>query len=130
MMEKNLRIKLTKKILIQFLKKEKALGIMYVYGYSRYGSIINGNNIIRINNAINAIGNTFSKKAIKEQLKSIIGCLYQPSCLIFPIKMENTLDGLYTIYLNWCNYIDENWTEIYESYKKLNTIHKKKRNGR
>lgn len=128
-MEKNLRIKLTKKILIQFLKKEKALGIMYVYGYSRYGSIV-GNNIIRINNAINTIGYTFSKKAIKEKLKSIIGCLYQPSCLIFPIKMENTLNVLYTIYLNWCNYIDENWTEIYESYKKLNTIHEKKRNGR
>ena len=44
--------------------------------------------------------------------------------------MENTLNVLYTIYLNWCNYIDENWTEIYESYKKLNTIHEKKRNGR
>jgi hypothetical protein len=129
MMEKDLRIKLTKKILIQFLKKEKALGIMYVYGYSRHGSHI-GYNIIRINNAINTIGNTFSEEAIKTKLKSIIGGLYTPNDLIFPIKMENTLDGLYTIYLNWCNYIDENWTEIYESYKKLNTIHKKKRNGR
>jgi len=129
MMEKDLRIKLTKKILIQFLKKEKAVGIMYVYGYSRYGSIV-GNNIIRINNAINTIGNTISKNKIKEKLKSIIGGLYTPNDLIFPIKMKNTLDGLYTIYLNWCNYIDENWTEIYESYKKLNTIHKKKRNGR
>ena len=129
MMEKDLRIKLTKKILIKFLKKEKALGIMYVYGYSRYGSIV-GNNIIRINNAINTIGNTFSEEAIKAKLKSIIGGLYTPSDLIFPIKMKNTLDGLYTIYLNWCDYIDKNWTEIYESYKKLNTIHKKKRNGR
>ena len=87
-------------------------------------------NIIRINNAINTIGNTFSEEAIKAKLKSIIGGLYTPNDLIFPIKMGNTLDGLYTIYLNWCNYIDENWTEIYESYKKLNTIHKKKRNGR
>lgn len=129
MMEKDLRIKLTKKILIQFLKKEKALGIMYVYGYSRFGSII-GNNIIRINITINTIGYTFSEKAIKEKLKSIIGALYTPNDLIFPIKMKNTSDGLYTIYLNWCDYIDKNWTEIYESYKKLNTIHKKKRNGR
>lgn len=129
MMENNPRIKLTKKILIQFLKKEKALGIMYVYGYSRYGSHV-GYNIIRINNAINTIGNTFSEEAIKAELKSIIGVLYTPNDLIFPIKMENTLDGLYTVYLNWCDYINKNWTEIYESYKKLNTIHKKKRNGR
>jgi len=129
MIEKNLKIKLTKKILIQFLKKEKALGIMYVYGYSKYGSNV-GYNIIRINNTINTIGNTISKIKIKERLKSIIGGLYTPNDLIFPIKMKATLDGLYTIYLKWCNYIDENWTEIYESYKKLNTIHKKKRNGR
>jgi len=130
MMKKNLRIKLTKKILIQFLKKEKALGIMYVYGYSKCGLLVDNNNIIRINITINSIGNTFSEKAIKKTLKSIIGGLYTPSDLIFPIKMEKTLDGLYTIYLNWCKYIDENWTEIYESYKKLNTIHEKKRNGR
>jgi hypothetical protein len=129
MMEKNLKIKLTKKILVQFLKKEKALGIMYVYGYSRCGSNI-GYNIIRINNAINTIGNTFSEKVFPEELKSIIGALYAPNCLIFPIKMENTFNGLHTIYLNWCNYINKNWTEIYESYKKLNTIHKKKCYGR
>jgi hypothetical protein len=125
MIENDLRIKLTKKIFIQFLKKEKALGIMYVYGYSRYGSHV-GYNIIRINNTINTIGNTFSEEAIKAKLKSIIGGLYTPNDLIFPIKMESTLDGLYTTYLNWCNYINKNWTEIYESYKKLNTIHKKK----
>jgi hypothetical protein len=125
MIENDLRIKLTKKIFIQFLKKEKALGIMYVYGYSRYGSHV-GYNIVRINNAINTIGNTFSEEAIKAKLKSIIGGLYTPNDLIFPIKMESTLDGLYTTYLNWCNYINKNWTEIYESYKKLNTIHKKK----
>jgi hypothetical protein len=125
-MEKNLKIKLTKKILIQFLKKEKALGIMYVYGYSKCGSLVSYN-IMRINITINSIENTFSEGAIKEKLKSIIGGLYTPNDLIFPIKMKkNTLDGLYTIYLNWCNYINKNWTEIYESYKKLNTIHKKK----
>ena len=122
MMENNLRIKLTKKILIQFLKKEKALGIMYVYGYSRISSIV-GNNIMRFNIIINSIENTFSEWEIKEKLKSIIGGLYTPTDLIFSIKMKNTSDGLYTIYLNWCNYINKNWAEIYESYKKLNTIH-------
>lgn len=126
MMEKNLKIKLTKKILIQFLKKEKALGIMYVYGYSKCGSLCSSlvsYNIMKINITINSIENTFSEGAIKEKLKSIIGGLYTPNDLIFPIKMKNTSDGLYTIYLNWCNYINKNWTEIYESYKKLNTIH-------
>lgn len=111
------RIELTKKIFATFLKKEKVMGKMFIYAYSKYGSYYQYDMKL-ITETFKETQKIHSEQALKITLKSIIGKLYEPKDLIF--KIDDT-ETLYNIYKKWCKFIENEWTEIYKLYEMSDT---------
>ena len=107
------RIELSKKIFVTFLKKEKVMGKMFIYAYSKFGTSYQYN-IKSITKTFEETQKIYSEQALKETLKSVIGKLYTPINLIFKVDDNQ---ALYKIYKKWCEFIENEWTEIYKLYK-------------
>ena len=101
-------------ILRDFLMKRNKYGTFKFYEISEYNR---HNNIKIIRNKAEQIDKTLPTETNlrKAHFKSIIGSMYS--------SRGNILGDnyLYKIYLEWCDYIDKNWTSIDKQYINLKT---------
>ena len=106
-------------ILLTFLKDKKRVGDFYYFilGYHDSFQQLNYNRLISASDNINKeyfCQTHDMEKRIESLFISMIGDMCNGG-----LKSKTGEDLLYHLYLDWMNYIKNNWTKIYSNYKLL-----------
>lgn len=104
---------ISKKIFIQYLKKQKKIGTMFHYLYCKqdFGTPFSHRTNLQVMNE-NLLFADKEKNMERKKilLVSVIGHMCTPICV-------NEKDYLYGIYCGWKKYINDNWVEIKRIYE-------------
>lgn len=109
---------LSKKLLVQFLKKEKLMGNAILYTIAKPYGFQDSSNIERINKYCECADSCKSDIIRAIRLKSIWGSTIEPSYT----WLKNKDNFGYCTYKKWAKYLNDNINKINEYYKSNETI--------